>query len=142
LLVCAKSPLAVMLATLAAAVPVFDTVTGCDVLLLPSTCAKKVSVLVDTAMTGAVPVPVRETLCGLFEALSVTVSVPVREPLAVDVKVTLTVQLEFAATLAPQLLVCAKSPLACMLVTEMEAPPGLDSVTGCEALVVPTCCAV
>src|SRR5882762_1261562 len=27
-----------------------------------------------------------------------------------------------------------------MLVTEMEVPPGLDSVTGCEALVVPTCC--
>jgi len=112
LLVCAKSPLAVMLETLAAAVPVFDTMTGCDALLLPSTCAEKVSVLVDTAMTGAVPVPVSETLCGLFEALSVIVSVPVREPLAVGVNVTLTVQLELAATLAPQLLVCAKSPLA------------------------------
>ena len=29
-----------------------------------------------------------------------------------------------------------------MLVTEMEAPPGLDSVTGCDALVIPTCCEV
>jgi len=112
LLVCVKSPLAVMLEILAAAVPVFDTVTGCEALLLPSTCAAKVRPLVETVMTGAVPVPVSETLCGLFEALSVMVSVPVREPLAVGVKVTLTVQLELAATLAPQLLVCAKSPLA------------------------------
>jgi len=112
LLVCAKSPLAVMLETFAAAVPLFDTVTGWDVLLLPSTCAAKVSVLGDAAMTGAIPVPVRETLCGLFEALSVMVSTPLREPLAVGVNVTLTVQLELPATLAPQLLVCAKSPLA------------------------------
>jgi hypothetical protein len=112
LLVCVKSPLAVMLAMLAAAVPVFDTVTGWDALLLPSTCAAKVRLLVETVMTGAVPVPVRETDCGLLEALSMTVSVPVRVPLAVGVKVTLTVQLELAATLAPQLLVCAKSPLA------------------------------
>ena len=93
-------------------------------------------------MTGAVPAPVSETLCGLFEALSVIVSVPVRKPLAVGAKVTLTVQLELAATLVPQLLLCAKSPLACMPLTEMEAPPGFDSVTGCDVLVVPTCCAV
>ncbi len=112
LLLCVKSPLAVMLATLAAAVPVFDTVTGCDALLLPSTCAAKVRVLADTAMTGAVPVPVSETVCGLFEALPVIVSAPVRAPLAVGAKVTLTVQLELAATLVPQLLLCAKSPLA------------------------------
>ena len=39
LLLCVKSPLAVMLEMLAAAVPVFDTVTGCEALLLPSTCA-------------------------------------------------------------------------------------------------------
>src|SRR6266478_3608718 len=141
LLLCAKSPLAVMLATLAAAVPVFDTVTGCDALLPPSTCAAKVSVLVDTAMTGAVPVPVSETVCGLFEALSVIVSAPVREPLAVGVKITLTVQLELAATLVPQLLLCAKSPLACMALMEIKVVPEFDSVTGCETLAIPTCCA-
>ena len=80
--------------------------------MLPSTCAEKVSVLVETAMTGAVPVPVSETVCGLLEALSVMVKLPLRVPLAVGVKVTLTVQLELVATLAPQLLLCAKSPLA------------------------------
>ena len=112
LLVCAKSPLAVMLEMLAAAVPVFETVTGCDALLLPSTCAGKASALLDRPITGAVPVPVRETVWGLFEALSVMVSVPLRDPLAVGVNVTFTVQLELAATLEAQLLVCAKSPLA------------------------------
>ena len=107
LLVCAKSPLALMLDMLAAAVPVFETVTGCDALPLPSTCAGKVKALLDRPITGAVPVPVRETVCGLFAALSVMVSVPLRDPLAVGVNVTFTVQLELAATLEAQLLVCA-----------------------------------
>ena len=40
-------------------------------------------------------------------ALSVTVSVPVREPVVVGVKVTFTVQLVLAANDAPQLFVCA-----------------------------------
>jgi hypothetical protein len=96
--------------------------------------------LVDTVMIGAVPVPVSETVCGLFEALSAIVSAPVRGPAAVGVKVTLTVQLELAATLVPQLLACAKSPLACTALMEIEVVPEFDKVTGCEMLVVPTCC--
>ena len=40
-----------------------------------------------------------------------TVTVPVRVPVAVGVNVTLMVQLAPAARLAPQLFVCAKSPL-------------------------------
>src|SRR5216684_7744525 len=87
------------------------------------------------------PEPVSETDCGLLEAASVMVSVPVREPLAVGVKVTLTVQLELATTLAPQLLVCAKSPLACIPLMLTAVCPGFDSVTGCEALAVPSACA-
>ncbi len=80
--------------------------------MLPSPCAEKVSALLDNVMTRAVPVPVSETVCALFEAVSVTVSVPLRVPLAVGVKVTFTIQLELTATLGPQVLVCAKSPLA------------------------------
>lgn len=68
--------------------------------------------MLDTVITGAVPVPPSVTVCGLLEALSVIVNEPLRVPLAVGVNVTFTVQLELAATLAPQLLVCAKSPLA------------------------------
>ncbi len=79
---------------------------------------------------GAMPEPVSETDWGLLEAASVMVSVPVRVPAAVGVKVTLTVQLELAATLVPQLLVCAKSPLACIALMEIEVVPGFDRVTG------------
>ena len=63
-------------------------------------------------MTGAVPVPVSEIVCGLLEALSVMVNVPLRVPPPVGINVRLIVQLELAATLEPQVLVCAKSPLA------------------------------
>ena len=54
---------------------------------------------------GPSPVPERLTVCGLPLALSVTISVPVREPTAVGVKVTLMAQLEFAASELPQLFV-------------------------------------
>jgi hypothetical protein len=42
----------------------------------------------DKETIGPVPVPVRFVLCGLFEASSVTVSVPFRVPAVVGVKVT------------------------------------------------------
>ena len=82
---------------------------------------------------ATVPVPVRLAVWGLLVALSVTVSVPVRVPVAVGVKVTLMVQLPPAATLVPQLLVCAKSPLlvpvTAMLVMPRAVLWGLLSVT-------------
>jgi hypothetical protein len=43
-------------------------------------------------------------------ALSVTVKVPVRVPVVVGLNFTLMMQLEFAASELPQLLVCEKSP--------------------------------
>ena len=80
------------------------------------------------------PDPVRLALCGLLLALSVTVRVPVRVPVAVGLKVTLIVQLDAAATLVPQVLVCAKSPLLvpvrAMLVTLNAVLPGLERVIG------------
>jgi hypothetical protein len=56
-----------------------------------------------------VPVPVRPTDCGSPAALSVTVSVAERAPLATGVKVTLIVQRAPAAMLDPQPFVSAKS---------------------------------
>jgi hypothetical protein len=53
-----------------------------------------------------VPVPLREIDCGLPEALSVIMIVPVRVPAAVGVNVTLIVQLAFTLIEAPQVLVC------------------------------------
>ena len=52
---------------------------------------------------------------GLPGPLSVTVSVPVRTPLARRLKVTLMVQLELGASDEPQLLLWRKSPVATML---------------------------
>jgi hypothetical protein len=51
------------------------------------------------------PVPVRLTTCGLPEALSVTLTVPVRVPAAVGVNFTLMLQFPPAASELPQLLV-------------------------------------
>ena len=92
--------------------PLLVSVTVLAGLLVPTTLVPKLRLVVDMLSVGVTPEPVSETNCGLLEAVSVMVSVPVREPLAVGVNVTLMVQLEFPATLAPQLLVCAKSPLA------------------------------
>jgi len=47
-------------------------------------------------LTGTVPVPLNFAVCGEFAALSLTVSVPVRAPGAVGVKVMEIVQLSFA----------------------------------------------
>ena len=78
------------------------------------------------------PVPVRFTLCGLPAASSVMVTAAVRVPLALGVKVTLIVQLEPAATLDAQLLVCAKSlpfvPVMAILVMLSVALPLLVRV--------------
>jgi hypothetical protein len=72
---------------------------------VPTACAGKVKEAGERLTRGAVPVPVRLTdwVAGL--ALSLMVKEPLREPLAVGVKVTLRVQLALAARLAPQVLV-------------------------------------
>lgn len=49
-------------------------------------------------MAGWVPVPVRPSVCGLLLALSLTLMVALRAPVAVGLKVTLMVQLALAAS--------------------------------------------
>jgi hypothetical protein len=88
-----------------------------------------------------VPVPDKLTVCVLPATpllLSVTVSVPVRVPVAVGEKVTLIVQELLAATLPAQVLVTPKLALVAMLAIVSVALPVLLRVTGCDALVVPT----
>src|SRR2546422_733581 len=98
---------------------------------------------------GAMPVPARDTDCGLPAALSVMFTVAARTPVAAGVKLTLIVQLAPGATEpAPvgQVLPAAKAksaacaPVMVMLVRFSGAPPLLVSVTFCAALVVPTRC--
>ena len=72
--------------------------------------------------------------------MSVTVTEPVRDPVAVGVKVTLMVHDALAARLVPQVLVSEKSPLTVMLEIARVALPGLLSVTLCGPLLVPDAC--
>jgi hypothetical protein len=60
--------------------------------------------LVAERVIGALPVPVRLTVCGLVKALSVNVSAPLSAPIIDGVNVTPTVQVPPAATPEPQVL--------------------------------------
>jgi hypothetical protein len=63
---------------------------------------------------------------------------PVRLPVAVGLKVILIVQLVPAAKLVPQVFVCAKSPVALILLIDNAAVPLLVKVAVWAALVVLT----
>ncbi len=77
----------------------------CDALVTPTVVLGKVRLvgLKDTmGAVGAVPTPVNGIACGLPDASSVKVMAPARVPVAVGVKVTLTVHVPpSAATVAP-----------------------------------------
>jgi hypothetical protein len=140
-LVSAKSPLAVMLVIVNAALPVLVSVTVCAALVVPMVWLAKVSEVGEKLTAGAgtaAPVPVSVAVCGLPAVLSTMLNVPVRVPAAVGLKVTLIVQLAPAATEVPQVSLSAKSPVAEMLVMLKAMLPVLDSITLCAALVVPT----
>jgi hypothetical protein len=95
-----------------------------------------------TVIVGATAVPVRLAVCGLLVALSVTVSVAVRVPAAVGVKVTLIVQLAPAASELPQLFDSAKSPGLVPVIATLAMVAGpvpvLVSVTTWSGPVTPT----
>lgn len=99
---------------------------------------------VNVSVAVVCPVPDTFTGCGLPLALSVTLSVPEREPSPVGVKVTLIEQFAPAATVDPQVFVSLKSlafvPAIVMLETLRVALPELLSVTPCAALELPTFC--
>jgi len=94
----------------------------------------------ERVIAGAlIPIPVRETICGLPTALSEIMMLPVRVPVAVGVNVTKMLQLDWAARLVPQLLVWAKSPLAVVIkLVSASAELVFVSVTPWVALGVPT----
>lgn len=88
------------------------------------------------AREKSVPVPESVTVCGLPVALVVKVSAPLRAPVAAGLKVTLIVQLEPPAKVAPQLFVWAKSPLMPTPLMDSVPLPEAVSVTVWAALVV------
>ena len=75
---------------------------------------------------------------GLILVLSVNVTTPDSNPVAVGVKVTVTAQWAAGARLAPQSLVSLKSPVAAILAMSKLTLLGLLRVMICGALLVPT----
>ena len=122
------------------ALPVLVRVRVCPPLVDPTIWLEKVkSVGARLAAGPAVtPVPVKVTVCGLPAALSEMLRLPLRVPVAVGIKITLTVQLFPAGTLVAQLFVWVKSPVAVILEIVSAALPVLVRVTDCAALLVPT----
>jgi hypothetical protein len=116
-------------------VPAFRTVNVVAALAVPSPIEPN-ACEVGAMVIGATPVPVRLAVC--VPALSVAVSVPVRAPVAVGLKVMVMTQVRAAATELPQVLVCVKSPLVAMLLTVSAAAPVFLSVTVPVALELPT----
>ena len=110
--------------------PLFESVTACAVVVVPTATLPKPRVEGAAVAVGETPVPVREAVCGLPAALSVTVRKPARAPPAVGVNVTLIVQVAPAAIAfgaIGQLFAWAKSPL---VVTElMTSGPVPEFVT-------------
>jgi len=145
LLVSTNCPETVTLLKVTLAVPVLRTVTVCEPLVCPTLTLPKLRLVGDTLTVvdppeGETPDPVKLIVWGLFEALSVMVTVPVRVPVVVGAKSTLIAQLAPAATEDPQVPepAKAKSPPMVRLLIVSVAFPVLLSVTACAALAVPT----
>ena len=117
----------------------FVTVRICAELDTPIVILPKLKVVAERPRTGAVPVPVNETVCGLPVPLLVRVSVPVRAPAAVGVKITEIVHVALIAMLAVQpVFVWAKSPLTAIFEIVSAAVPVFVTVTVWAELDAPT----
>jgi len=93
-----------------------------------------------TGAGTAVPEPLKVAVCGELEALSATESVAVKLATNAGVKVIEIVQLAEAASVVPQVLVCAKSagfaPVMEIAMPVSAAVPVFDNVIVEAALVV------
>ena len=67
-LVWAKGPVRVILSELRAALPVLVSVIVCGALLVETVCAENVRLVLERFTTGASPVPLSVTVCGLLLA--------------------------------------------------------------------------
>ena len=74
-------------------VPGLDKVTFCGVLAVPAGCAPNVRLEADSVIAGATPVPVKDTICGLPDALSLRLKLAFFVPLDSGAKFMVTVQL-------------------------------------------------
>jgi hypothetical protein len=133
--------LAVTLLMVRGRLPSFLRVTVWGRPVVPTYWLEKVTLVGDKVAVGAVPVPVKLITCGLLGASSAMVNAPLRSPMLVGTKVTLTVH----ETPAPRVegdigqeLLRVKSPLTAIPVMLNATVPVLLRVTVCAALVLPT----
>lgn len=76
-----------------APVPGLVTVTFCGALAVPAACEPKFKLLADSMIVGATALPVNDTVCGLPDALSLTLRLAFFAPLDSGAKSMVTVQL-------------------------------------------------
>lgn len=117
----ASIPAIAILVMLSVVAPTLVSVTVCGALVVPTVWLPKFKLAGENFIT--VPVPARETVCGLPGALSVTSTLPISVPETVGLKTTVILQLAPAATLAPQLLIWVKSPVTVTLATVSAEVP-------------------
>lgn len=138
LLEIAKLALTPMLEKLRAAPPLLVSVTVLAELVWPTLTCPKFKDVGETVAT-VLPVPVRLTVWGLFEAVSVNVTVPLIVPPAVGENVTPTVQLAPAPIPPPHVLLAMAKPAVVTMLEKLRAAPApLVSVTVWGELVLPT----
>jgi hypothetical protein len=120
------------------AFPLFVSFTVSAVLEVPTLWFPKLKLVGAKVVPGAAatPLPERLTVCGLPDALSAIEIVPVRVPATVGVNVTVITHDAPAARLDPHVFVCAKSPLAVILLMLKLAVPLFVAVIFWLALVV------
>jgi len=70
------------------AVPELVSVTGCDALVVPTSCEPKVKLVGDSVTAAADPVPGNGRDCGLFDASSEIETLAVRLPAVAGENVT------------------------------------------------------
>ena len=90
--------------------------------------------------TGAIPVPLRATTCGLPLALSNIVSAPVETPRPIGLNTTLMVQLDPEERVEAQLFVCKNGSLEVILLIDTFEPLVFSNVAVCGELEVATNC--
>jgi hypothetical protein len=133
-----------MLPMVSVALPVFVKVTLCEVLSVPTVWVPNDRLVAESEATGLpdTPVPLSETLCGEFDALSVMVMAAVSGPVVVGAKCPWMVQFAPAARVVPQLFANpneeAPAPVTAMLEMVKVAESLFVNVTLCDGLKVPT----
>src|SRR5271168_89619 len=138
-LVSLNGAVAVMPLIFRVVLPLFVRVTDCGALGVPTGCDEKLR-LAGFSKTRAAALPFSGTVCGLPAALSATDTAALAGPGAVGVKVTLIVQVPFAATVVPHVLVWLNSPpptILMLLIFRMVLEV-LVKVIFCAGLLLPT----